>query len=72
LHFEKQIQRIAHRSELVKFVNQLPDNAKVIILEWNDNQDGDAIHRFHEYGDPTMAESVYMIECFKTWLINVE
>jgi hypothetical protein len=69
MKFEAQLLSIKHKADLHKWIDDLPDSATVIILANCEQNEEREWHKFYEFGGMSIAQSVYMLECFKNYLV---
>ena len=68
---ESQLQSIGDRAALHKWVDDLPDRSMAVLIVELPNGNGNEF-RWHHFGDPTMAQMLWIVETFKQWLLAIK
>lgn len=70
---DSQIQKIKDKVDLRAWVDNLPDDARgIIVLEVRDPDDAVmTTYRYHEVGDITCAEGLYAVKSYEHFLLRI-
>lgn len=70
---DNQIQKIKDKADLRAWVDNLPDDARgIIVLEVpNENDAVMTTYRYHEIGDITAAEGLYAVKSYEHFLLRI-
>lgn len=72
MNIEEQLSRIKSKADLRKWVEELPEDAKGLILVHKDSDPEDkAVYSFHEVGPITVAESLWLARSYEHYLFGL-
>ncbi len=69
MNLESQLQSIGDKAALHKWVDDLPDGAFAVLIVEMPNRES---FKWHHFGDPTMAQMLWIVETFKQWLLALK